>query len=137
MKTMLQLKTLQQISNWMLEVALESMDQLAAKETRYHPLVKRVLEHVAEHYREDMNLKTLAYDLNVTPVYLGHLFLRETGEPFTNYLNTVRAEKAKILLKETSLSIKEISQSVGYANTKYFSSVFAKVTGVNPSDYRP
>ncbi|MNR24769.1 HTH-type transcriptional activator Btr [compost metagenome] len=62
------------------------------------------------------------------------MFKKATGETFTNYLIRLRLEKAKVLLAEGKYMIYEISEKVGYKNVAYFSSIFKKHFGMNPSE---
>ena len=52
------------------------------------------------------------------------------------YINQLRIEEAKRLLISTSMSISEIASYVGYYNISYFSTVFHKLVGVSPFDWR-
>ena len=52
------------------------------------------------------------------------------------YINQLRIEEAKRLLLSTSMSISEIASYVGYFNISYFSTVFHKLVGVSPFDWR-
>ena len=100
------------------------------------PTVTRVISYIDNNYFEDLSLKTLSAKLNFNAAYLGQLFKTETGEMFTAYLNRVRIEKAKELLLSTRLTSIEVAKKVGYVNTKYFSNIFKKITGVYPSDFK-
>ena len=68
--------------------------------------------------------------------YFSHLFSKETGMNFTDYLEQVRIFKAQILLRDTSDSIASISEQVGYTSQSYFSKAFKKNTGITPNTYR-
>jgi len=55
---------------------------------------------------------------------------------FSKYLIQVRVDRAKELLRETSLSISEVCEAVGYSDRKHFTQTFHKMTGVNPAEFR-
>jgi YesN/AraC family two-component response regulator len=55
---------------------------------------------------------------------------------FTNYLNTVRVEKSKELLKTSIFKVNEIAEKVGYVNQIYFTRIFKKATGLTPLEFR-
>ena len=74
--------------------------------------------------------------MDLNPVYLSVLFKRSTGVNFNDYLTDIRIAKAKSMLKDTNESIAAIAEQVGYANAKYFSQLFSKVVGINPTVYR-
>ena len=58
------------------------------------------------------------------------------GESIPNYVNKLRIEDAKGLLKSTSLSTTEIAYLVGYTDSNYFSALFKEKVGVSPREYR-
>ena len=59
------------------------------------PVIQQILHHIQHHYNEDLSLKVLGAQYHIHPVYLGHLFHKETGENFTEYINRYRIERAK------------------------------------------
>ena len=89
-----------------------------------------------------MNLdkKIVAEDLaalvGYTEYYLTHKFKEETGLSVTNYVKFAKVEHAKVLLKSTPLSVREISEQLGFATRNYFSAVFQQVTGKTPMEFR-
>lgn len=64
------------------------------------------------------------------------MFLDYVGENFTEYLNMIRVNKAKELLKTTDKKIYQIADQVGFNDSYYFSSWFKKIVGVTPTTYR-
>ncbi|MBB3109607.1 two-component system response regulator YesN [Paenibacillus phyllosphaerae] len=100
------------------------------------PVVKLVVRHLEQHYADNLSLKTLGHKFHVHPAYLGRLFQRETGEAFTEYLNKVRVEKAKEMLRHSPLKVHEVSAQVGYLEPSYFYKQFKKIVGVTPNDYK-
>ena len=67
---------------------------------------------------------------------LSTLFKQKTGMKFIDYLNEVRIEKSKELLKDSNRKMYQISKAVGYDNPKYFFRIFKKKTGMTPEQYR-
>lgn len=103
----------------------------------YTPLIQNTLNYIKSNYSDsNLSLKSLAQHLNVNPVYLGRQFMLETNEYFSDYLNRIRITQAIHLLKTTDWKTAAISTSVGFANTSYFFTIFKKVTGKRPSDYK-
>lgn len=93
-------------------------------------------EILNEHYKQEITLVGLARMVGVTPSYLSRLFKKELEINFTDYLNQLRIEKAKVLLDIPHMKILEIASKVGFNNAEYFSKMFKKVTGMNPNNYR-
>jgi len=84
---------------------------------------------------EDINLETLAQEVFVSTYYLSHLFRREMGVTFSDYLAKVRVEKAKALLME-GVSVENTAEKVGYNDSNYFIKIFKKYVGITPAKYR-
>ena len=73
------------------------------------PVIQQILHHIQHHYNEDLSLKVLGAQYHIHPVYLGHLFHKETGENFTEYINRYRIERAKAL-RNTSTKVQDIAK---------------------------
>lgn len=111
--------------------------QTGEKEEHYSPMVLNAVSYIHGQYQDyNLSLKTLASQLNVNAAYLGRQFKQETGEFFSDYLNRVRISQAIHLLDTTSLKSLKIAEMVGFTNTSYFFTIFKKVTGKRPGDYR-
>jgi two-component system response regulator YesN len=95
-----------------------------------------IKEYIENHLYEDINLTTIAAKFYLNPSYLSQLFKNETGENYVDFLMRVKIEKAKKLLKDKNLRIQEISELVGYTDSKYFGQLFKKQVGILPSEYR-
>ena len=72
----------------------------------------------------------------LSPAYLSRIFKQETGVTFNEYLNRVRLNKAKELLRRRELRMTDISLAVGYEDQSYFTKVFKRVAGMLPREYR-
>lgn len=70
-----------------------------------------------------------------TRTYLRRIRL-ETGLSATQYLSQLRAERAKTLLRTTSLSVLEIALRLGYCDRSHFARAFSRAVGMTPSQYR-
>lgn len=85
---------------------------------------------------ENLSVGYIAGRLFLSNNYFGQLFKSSTGISVTEYINYARIEHAKHLLKNSNKKIYEISAESGFADQYYFSSVFKKVIGLTPSEYR-
>lgn len=101
---------------------------------RYKEAVDFMVEYIHEHYAEDISLSQLAEKVFISRNYLAQMFRESTGETFNTYLTKVRMNQAKKLLQSGKYRIYQVSELVGYKNVPYFSTLFKKVTGLNPSD---
>lgn len=100
------------------------------------PIIHSVVQYIQEHFHEELSLKTLSYKFHINSIYLGQLFQKETGLVFSEYMNHLRLEKAKQLLKETHLKAGVIGKQVGYSDSAYFYKQFKKVVGITPSAWK-
>lgn len=107
-----------------------------AKKEKQNPAVKKACAFVAENLAAEISLEEVSRSAGVSPFYLSKLFKEELGETFVNYVSNLRLEKAKKLLTETDLSIKEISAEIGYNDQNYFSRLFKNKFGASPKDFR-
>ena len=100
------------------------------------PLVRKCLDELDFHFREDISLHTLAEKLHVSDGHLSTTFRREVGVPLTEYLNQNRVRYGQTLLESTELSIQEISTQSGFSDASYFTRLFKKYVGKAPKQYR-
>ena len=117
------------------DVALDFRDNNSKQ--KYANLLSAAETYIRENYNsEDISLNLVAQVTNVSPSYFSSIFSQEKGITFIEYLTNVRIEKAKELLRSTTLRSSEISQAVGYKDSHYFSYLFKKETGFTPREYR-
>ncbi len=83
-----------------------------------------------------ISLSQVAAHVLLSPTYFSQVFARELGETFIEYLTNVRIRRAIELLRTTALTSSEIAYQVGYHNPRYFFSVFRKVAGLPPNEFR-
>ena len=95
---------------------------------------KKIVCYIVDHYAEDISLEIVARQLYVHPVHISRVFKNETNANFTEALNVVRVEKAKLLLA-MGKRVNEVAYAVGYGSVQGFHSAFKKLTGLSPADY--
>ncbi|MGP4038591.1 response regulator transcription factor [Gracilibacillus sp. D59] len=101
---------------------------------KHRQLVEKMMEFIHQHLHENITLQDIADELYISRNYLGQIFKKIVGEPYKNYITRVRMEKAKKLIQEGNNLIYEVSESVGYDNPAYFSTIFKKFIGYTPSE---
>jgi len=106
--------------------------KLKSKET----LVNGAKDFIRNNYQFDIKISDIANNLAITPEYLSKIFKTEEGKTPVEYLNEIRMIYAKSLLKESKLTINEISKKVGYQSIFYFSRQFKKYNGISPMEYK-
>ncbi len=118
-----------------IESAIRCRDSIASN--RYMEIVDEAVKYIEENFAdEDLSLNQLASHVNVSPNHLSTIFSQQTGHTFIKYLTEYRMNKAKELLKCTSMRSSEISEAVGYKDPHYFSYMFKKTVGMTPTNYR-
>ncbi len=99
-------------------------------------IIERAIQMIHSSYMEDLSLQMIADELSLHPVWLSQLFKKETGKTYMDFLTETRINKAKTLLRETSMKVYEIAESVGYQNLQHFGTIFKKRTSQTPKEYR-
>lgn len=92
--------------------------------------------YIRHNYEKDLKLETIAPLFNYSSPYLGKIFSQKIGMNFNAYLDKVRIEAAKELLKSPNLKVYEVAARVGYKDVNYFHVKFKKYTGTSPAEYR-
>lgn len=111
---------------------------LLRKDQGVNDLVQKVKSYVRCNLADStLSLKRIAAQYaHANADYLSRLFVQETGEKFSHYLNRKRVEKAKQLLQEDAGKVYLVAEQVGLGhNPRYFCQVFKKYTGMTPSAY--
>ena len=98
--------------------------------------VESAVAFIKQNYSTNINENDIALEVNLSAKYLYKLFKKYKGVSPIEYLNGYRISRAQALLKETSLSISDIADAVGYNDPSYFIRVFKKYSVVTPSKFR-
>ena len=95
-----------------------------------------ILDYLSGHYTEPLTLDSLSTALGVSHSCLSHTFSKRIGVNFRTYLNTLRADRAGLLLRSTDQAIGWIALECGFDSIRTFNRVFLQIYGLTPSDYR-
>lgn len=96
----------------------------------------KILEYCAEHFSEPITLKSIADDLFISQSYVSKIFSDKLRYNFREYINSLRINKARELLTDTSLPISEIMFACGFSNQSSFNRVFREFCGCTPMEYK-
>ena len=94
------------------------------------------IEHIHRHYKENLDITTLARMENKSCTAFRMAFKNHTGISPNEYIITQRISEACRLLTQTDYSVRDIAAEVGYEDPYYFSRIFRNKTGVPPLKYR-
>lgn len=98
--------------------------------------LEKAMNYIEERCSLNVTIHDAARSANISPSYLHRLFAEHTEYTFGEYLTLCRIRKAIRLLAQGGLRIYEVAEACGYKDTRYFSNVFRRVTGIKPSEYR-
>ncbi len=99
-------------------------------------VIEKAINYMENNYDKPINIGEIAEMLYLNASYFSQKFKMVTGISPKQYLINIRLNAAKILLQDTSWSIREISERTGFLTDNYFSWYFHKKFGLTPKDYR-
>lgn len=119
------------------ELVVSIFQETAARLSKgLSPLKVRADEFIRKYFARELTVETIAEHVGKTPNYFSHLFKREFGITFKDYINRLRIAKAKELILNSNDLIYEISERVGFSDYTYFTQVFKKIEGYSPTALR-
>lgn len=98
--------------------------------------IKKVIEYINNNLGKKLALESLAKIVNMNESYLSRIFKDELGMTISDYIKKTRLEKAKELLKENDMRVKDVAITIGIQDQLYFSRLFTKFFNITPSEYR-
>lgn len=133
----LQSSSYDEIRNWWLNKLIDVTKHMAnRKKNQSENIVAKAISYINQNFHKEVSLEDVSREVNINPYYFSKRFKEETGVNFIDYLTDIRIKKAKDLLENPQLSIKEICIQVGYTDPNYFSRIFKKIENITPSEYR-
>lgn len=130
--------TVEEIKNWFTDIVIEYAREFRKDRlNNVRSVINKAQGYIDANFASpDLSLNSIAGHIYLNPAYFSKLYKKETGETYMDYLTRLRIEKAKSLLRETSVRASDIGAAVGYPNSQYFTTLFRKVTGKTPVVYR-
>jgi len=104
--------------------------------SRSQALFEAIRHYIDENYAAPLTRESVAQAFYISPNYLSHLFANSGTTGFNAYLNHIRLEHARMLLKNYDLKINEVAHACGFVDSNYFCRLFRKTTERTPSEYR-
>lgn len=99
-------------------------------------LITSIIRFVDKNYAENIKLNDAAKFAYVNPSHLSRVFNKEMNCSFRSYLNNIRIDKAKSLIKKEDMTFVEISNQVGFTDQSYFNKIFKQITNLTPYQYK-
>ena len=130
-------KNIDSLSMWLIRVAHKFIGYVFdLKYIKHKDIIFKLSNYIKNNFQNKISLSDAASHVYLSRSYLSKLLREELGCTFTEYVNKVRISKSKELMKDSRLSLVDISSAVGFEDQSYFTRVFKKNTGVSPGKYR-
>lgn len=110
--------------------------QLCVARGEMRPEIDAVCRSIEKDPAQSLSVKEAAQQCHMSESYFSHLFKKETGVSFVDFVNRQRIRHAARLLETSTLRVGEIAVQVGLDNPNYFSVLFRKWKGESPQEYR-
>ena len=98
-------------------------------------LIFRILKYIEAHYKSG-TLTDISAEIKLPPYYVSRLLKKYTGQTFKELLQQQKLQQAVYLLSQTTLSVDDIIDAVGYNNSSYFYRIFREKYRCSPKEYR-
>lgn len=116
---------------------IDTLLSMAAKEQNHsNRYIRQIIDILDNDCGPEVALSTIAETVGISSAYISRLFKNQMGITFMDYLTKVRMEKAKRMLTDARVKVKDVAESLGYSNSDYFIHLFKKHTGMTPSAYK-
>ncbi len=99
-------------------------------------VIETVVNRIEENYDKELSIRDLAEAAGLSEYYFSRKFKKQTGFTVHEYIIKTRVNSAKMLLKSTKLSLREIAYQCGFSNESRFSNTFKKIAGMTPGNFR-
>ncbi len=96
----------------------------------------RILTYISEHAYEDITLESASHALGIIASHLSHFFSEHLHTNFRRFINAIRIEHARLLMRDPSLTLTDICGACGYTNMRTFRRAFQLEMGCLPSDHQ-
>lgn len=105
------------------------------RHTKNADIIKTAIGYIRSHFNERLTVEQIADEVGLSKYYFSREFKRLTGLTVVTYMNYVKCENAKKLLKTDKYSVNDVCELCGFDNLSYFAKTFKKFMGTTPSGY--
>jgi AraC-like DNA-binding protein len=117
-------------------VLVEVMRQILVPPTEPKEFVAAAIAYLRQRLQESVRMDDLVRHVGFSRARVFDMFKKQTGLTPNDYLQRLRIETTQKQLRQTNLSVTDIGLATGFSSGQYFSTVFARYTGVSPTDFR-
>lgn len=97
--------------------------------------IEKAIDYIHNNINDKISVSELSEMSGLNYSYFSCVFKQVMGCNATEFINRLKIDRAKMLLSEGNLKVKEIAHTVGFEDEFYFSRVFKKVEGISPTRY--
>lgn len=115
---------------------LPQLELVKNRDIQAPSLTSQLITYLSDHYTEPVTLETLSKQLGVSKYIISRIFNEKLQTTFSNYINTLRIDYAKLLLQGSNQDILTISLMCGYENPRTFNREFKTICSCQPREYR-
>ncbi|ADQ14461.1 PocR ligand-binding domain-containing protein [Halanaerobium hydrogeniformans] len=131
-----QVKQIDKLSIWLTKIVERFIEcTISIKNVKNRDLIYKSMDYIRNNYSNNISLKEVAHQVGLSPNYLSSLFKEEVGMTYNTYLNRVRIENSKNLLKK-GYSLVKVAHMVGFNDQSYYSKVFKKIEKTSPGKWQ-
>jgi two-component system response regulator YesN len=109
---------------------------MLARVVKTRPEIALAIQYIKKHLDTDLSQETVATMVELSPAYLGRIFKRDMGISMTDYITEQRIQLAKKHLVDGTYRNYELAEKIGFTSYSYFCTIFKKVTGQTPNEYK-
>lgn len=131
------LATYTDIRDWCLRLHVVARDVLGQLRSIQHRTeIRQSIDYIRSMYHKPLRVQDVASAVHLSENYFSYLFTKNTGKTFVQFLQEIRIEKAKELLRKKEAAWFVVGEQVGFDNPKYFAKIFKRHTQQTPAQYR-
>ena len=131
------LRNLEELNRWLSMVLHRFINFVFDfNDIKHHNVIYQTTAYIKENLAEKLTLEDAAEHVSLSKSYFCRILKDELGYAFTEYVNHLRVERAKLYLRDSTMSIADIAYAVGFDDQSYFTRIFKKLTNVSPGQYR-
>jgi len=119
-----------ELSEAIFETQKKDRDQIADASIKY------IQQYIQSHIHEQLTLTNLSEMVYLNSSYLSRLFKKVSGKNLSDYIIEAKVEKAKTLLEQSDIKIKDLTEMLSFESATYFGRIFKKFTDMTPKEYR-
>lgn len=129
-------ETLEEIETWLKGFFTGILEFVKTPLNQNISYTERVFKYIQQNYIKDIDITAIADQVEISYSYVRKIVMQKTGKSVVDYINGLRIEEAKRLLRQTNMNIVEVATHVGYNNAQSFNRFFKKYEGITPGEFR-